>query len=218
MTLGSLRVRQDYLIAEGLLSPYANGTRDPPELAEWALARLRQLSAHEVGHTLGIAHNYYDSDAGRISVMDYPHPLVTLRPTAARSLQCLRRRDRRVGQDGHRLRLPALPRRRRRGRRARDDPGRGADAGPAVPRPTRTPTATRAPTWANGANRLRADPHDGGPATRAGSASARTPSGAARPLAIIEETLVPLFLHHRYQVEAAASAAWWTARRLRHAW
>ena len=44
-----------------------------------ALARLRQLSAHEVGHTLGFAHNYYDSSAGRISVMDYPHPLVTLR-------------------------------------------------------------------------------------------------------------------------------------------
>ena len=43
------------------------------------LARLRQLSAHEVGHTLGFGHNYYDSSAGRISVMDYPHPLETLK-------------------------------------------------------------------------------------------------------------------------------------------
>ena len=79
VTLGSLRVRQDYLIAEGLLSPYKAGTETPPELARWALARMRQLSAHEVGHTLGIGHNYYGSKAGRISVMDYPHPFVTLR-------------------------------------------------------------------------------------------------------------------------------------------
>ncbi len=80
VTLGSLRVRQDYLIAEGLLSPYATGNETPLELAQMALARLRQLSAHEVGHTLGFGHNYYNSKAGRISVMDYPHPLVTLRP------------------------------------------------------------------------------------------------------------------------------------------
>ncbi len=78
VTLGSLRIRQDYMIAEGLLAPYENGDETPPELAEWALARIRQLSAHEVGHTLGLGHNYYNSEAGRISVMDYPHPLVTL--------------------------------------------------------------------------------------------------------------------------------------------
>jgi hypothetical protein len=78
VTLGSLRVRQDYMLAEGLLSPYQEGTETPPELAEWALARIRQLSAHEVGHTLGFGHNYYDSEMGRISVMDYPHPWVTL--------------------------------------------------------------------------------------------------------------------------------------------
>jgi hypothetical protein len=80
VTLGSLRVRQDYMIAEGLLSPYLTGTETPPALAATALARLRQLSAHEVGHTLGLNHNYYDSTLGRISVEDYPHPLVTLRP------------------------------------------------------------------------------------------------------------------------------------------
>ena len=67
------------MIAEGLLSPYKTGTEAPPELNETALARIRQLSAHEVGHTLGLGHNYYDSTAGRISVMDYPHPLVTLK-------------------------------------------------------------------------------------------------------------------------------------------
>ncbi|HIF23214.1 MAG TPA: hypothetical protein EYQ27_15250 [Gemmatimonadetes bacterium] len=61
-----------------MLAPYENGDETPPELAEWALARIRQLGAHEVGHTLGLGHNYYNSEAGRISVMDYPHPLVTL--------------------------------------------------------------------------------------------------------------------------------------------
>ena len=63
VTLGSLRVRQDYLIAEGLLAPYDD---DPQidRLKALALARIRQLSAHEVGHTLGLRHNFqgsYDS-------------------------------------------------------------------------------------------------------------------------------------------------------------
>ena len=64
MTLGSLRDRQDYMIFEGLLSPYETGTEKPSMLYETALARIRQLSAHEVGHTLGLGHNYYDSTQG----------------------------------------------------------------------------------------------------------------------------------------------------------
>lgn len=76
VTLGSLRVRQDYLIAQGLLVPYENGTRAAPEMEAMALARLRQLSAHEVGHTLGLAHNFAASVDGRASVMDYPHPFI----------------------------------------------------------------------------------------------------------------------------------------------
>ncbi|HTF21710.1 MAG TPA: DUF5117 domain-containing protein, partial [Chryseolinea sp.] len=77
VTLGSLRVRQDFLIAEGLLSPYAD-SQVSPEMQQMALARLRQLSAHEVGHTLGLAHAYSASAEHNASVMDYPHPFVTI--------------------------------------------------------------------------------------------------------------------------------------------
>jgi hypothetical protein len=78
VTLGSLRVRQDYLIAEGLLAPYEKGTPVSTKMQEMALARLRQLSAHEVGHTLGLEHNYSSSTVNRSSVMDYPPPVAKL--------------------------------------------------------------------------------------------------------------------------------------------
>ncbi len=78
VTLGSLRVRQDYLIAEGLLAPHEAGKPLSPRMQELALARLRQLAAHEVGHTLGLMHNYAASTVQRSSVMDYPPPVATL--------------------------------------------------------------------------------------------------------------------------------------------
>ena len=80
VTLGSLRVRQDYLIAQGLLAPFEKGlpvdTASP--MMRMAVHRLRHLAAHEVGHTLGLLHNYIASSQGRASVMDYPHPLIKL--------------------------------------------------------------------------------------------------------------------------------------------
>ncbi len=78
VSLGSLRIRQDYLIATGLLQPYEEGKEPNPEMLEMALARLRQLSAHEVGHTLGLFHNFAASVNDRSSVMDYPHPYIQL--------------------------------------------------------------------------------------------------------------------------------------------
>jgi hypothetical protein len=79
VTLGSLRVRQDFLIAEGLVADYQEGKPVDPSMLEMALARIRQLSAHEVGHTLGLQHNYIASANNRASVMDYPHPFVGIR-------------------------------------------------------------------------------------------------------------------------------------------
>jgi len=78
VSLGSLRVRQDFMIAQGILSPYENSKEDHTPMKEMALARLRQLSAHEVGHTIGLAHNFAASTNDRASVMDYPHPYITL--------------------------------------------------------------------------------------------------------------------------------------------
>lgn len=87
VTLGSLRVRQDYMIAEGLLAGYESGKPLNPQMKEMALARLRQLSAHEVGHTLGLSHNYVASAANRASVMDYPHPWIDLPASGAPDLK-----------------------------------------------------------------------------------------------------------------------------------
>ncbi len=86
VTLGSLRPRQDYLIAEALLSPYVEGGPLPSEtdpgrnpMLAMVLGRIRQLAAHETGHTLGLAHNFAASAYSQsASVMDYPHPLIEI--------------------------------------------------------------------------------------------------------------------------------------------
>ncbi|WP_298781542.1 zinc-dependent metalloprotease [uncultured Polaribacter sp.] len=79
VSLGSLRIRQDFLIAQALQAPYKNNLVDDDFALQMALARIRQLSAHEIGHTLGFAHNFAASTNGRTSVMDYPHPKFTLK-------------------------------------------------------------------------------------------------------------------------------------------
>lgn len=80
VTLGSLRVRQDFLIATGFTAPYEENEDNVDTSKELMLAldRIKQLSAHEVGHTIGIAHNFAASENNRASVMDYPHPLILL--------------------------------------------------------------------------------------------------------------------------------------------
>ncbi|MEP2237280.1 MAG: zinc-dependent metalloprotease, partial [Maribacter sp.] len=79
VSLGSLRIRQDFLIAQALMNkPFAERDDNYQPMLEMAIARIRQLSAHEIGHTLGFAHNYAASTTGKASVMDYPHPQFNL--------------------------------------------------------------------------------------------------------------------------------------------
>ncbi|MCM4159005.1 zinc-dependent metalloprotease [Antarcticibacterium flavum] len=80
VSLGSLRIRQDLMIAQALLDkPFAERDDNYNEMMDLAIARIRQLSAHEVGHTLGFTHNFAASTNNNSSVMDYPHPMINLK-------------------------------------------------------------------------------------------------------------------------------------------
>jgi hypothetical protein len=80
VSLGSLRIRQDFMIAQALMNtPFAKRDDNYKPMLEMALARIRQLSAHEVGHTIGFAHNFAASTNNRASVMDYPHPQISVK-------------------------------------------------------------------------------------------------------------------------------------------
>jgi Met-zincin/Domain of unknown function (DUF5117) len=216
VTLGSLRGRQDYLIAEALLSPYVAGSKitaeNDPMLA-MALARTRQLSAHETGHTLGLAHNFAASafahaPSESVSVMDYPHPWVTLDKNGMPDLSSayavnIGLWDKVAINYGYRQFLDG----------AKEGAGLDAILRDATKsglvyitdEDARPPGGAHpfAHLWDNGADaadeltrimRIRA------------AALARFGENAIRagaPLADLEDTLVPLYLMHRYQTEAA---------------
>jgi len=79
ITLGSLRIRQDYRIFQSLLGDFSPEGNNAGVLREAALLRIRQLACHEAGHALGLVHNYAASGTGRASVMDYPFPRIQIR-------------------------------------------------------------------------------------------------------------------------------------------
>lgn len=210
VSLGSLRDRQDFLIAEGLLAPYGKDKSQVAKImGQIVLARLRQLAAHEVGHTLGLQHNFAASTTNRASVMDYPAPLVKLgadglpdisnayakgigewdKVTIAYGYQ-----DFPAGTDEQSALDKILSDAFQRGLVYLTD----QDARPA------SASSSVAHLWDNGANvidelgnvmKVRA-----AALNRFGENNIR--EGA--PMATLEDVLVPLYLYHRYQVEAVA--------------
>lgn len=207
VSLGSLRVRQDYLIAEGLLSPYSDRSV-PDDMLEMSLARIRQLSAHEVGHTLGIGHNFAASTQDRASVMDYPFPLIKLDGNGALDLSAAY--DDKIGAWDKRVILYAY----------QDFPD-GVDENLERRRILEETVASfkyvanedaNAPgtahpdgnLWDNGADPVAELRHLMRVRAVALQNFSERNIRLGRPLATLEEALVPVYLLHRYQITAAS--------------
>jgi hypothetical protein len=209
VSLGSLRVRQDYLIAEGLVADYEAGKPVSPAMLEMSLARLRQLAAHEVGHTLGLLHNFLASTENRASVMDYPHPLVKLGRNGEIDLSdayavgigewdkvsiAWGYSDFPPGTDEPKALDNIIAQARQRGLLFLTD----QDA---------RPLGSAHPSthlWDNGANVV--DELDNVIRIRAKALARFGEKNIApgQPMAMLEEVLVPMYLFHRYQTEAVS--------------
>jgi len=213
VTLGSRRVRQDYLLAEGLLAPYEGEhedgfTEENDPMLDMALARIRQLSAHEVGHTLGLAHNFAASVTDRASVMDYPAPLarvegdsITLDDAYATGVEAW---DKVAIEYAYAEPEADTSERAMLDRILEDARERGLlyvtdlDARPSGA------AHPKGNLWDNGSDIISSLEREMAvrevALDRFGEAVVKT----GEPLALMEEVLVPLYLRHRYQVEATA--------------
>jgi len=208
VSLGSLRVRQDRLLFQGLAGADKLGSGEADDPVEIALARIRQLSAHEVGHTLGLTHNFAASTYGRESVMDYPAPLVGIDDNGeldfsqaygvgvgAWDLQTIRR--------AYAQFPPGADEAAELERIVREGLDRGlvflsdADARPAG---AAHPLAN---LWDNGADPVEALAHTLKVRQIALEHFDESVVPEGTPLAELEAALVPLYLHHRYQLLAA---------------
>lgn len=209
VTLGSLRVRQDFLIAQGLVAKYEEGKAVSDEMMSLSLARLRQLSAHEIGHTLGLPHNYIASTVDRASVMDYPHPQVDIKNDGTLDLSNAYAAG--IGA-WDKIAINYAYREFPKGSNEKDSlnkivteslkVGQGfltdQDARPAGSAHSKThlwdggQDAVNELDWVMKVRKI----------ALANFSEKKIPVGM--PLATLQEVLVPLYLFHRYQVEAAA--------------
>lgn len=208
VSLGSLRDRQDFLIAEGLLAPYEKGKPLSPKLIEMVLARLRQLSAHEVGHTIGLQHNYAASPVSRASVMDYPAPYAKLGADGVPDLseayaKGIGEWDKVAVAYGYQDFPSGTDEKAALDRILSEAFGRGLMY--LTDQDARPPGAASsvAHLWDNGRNAI--DELNSVMKVRA-AALRRFGENNIRegaPMATIEDVLVPIYMYHRYQVEAA---------------
>jgi hypothetical protein len=202
-------VRQDYLIAEGLLAPYEKGKPLSSKMMDMALARLRQLAAHEVGHTLGLMHNYSASTVNRSSVMDYPPPLVKLGADGVPDLSDayavgIGEWDKVSIKWGYSDFAPGADEHAALNKILLDAFGRGLRY--LTDQDARPPgsSSSVAHLWDSGSNAVdelnRIMQVRAAALKRFGENNIR--EGA--PLATLEDVLVPIYMYHRYQVEAAS--------------
>jgi hypothetical protein len=211
VNLDALRIRQVFLIAQGLLDPFGNDPSALKKANEMALARIRQLAAHETGHTLGLMHNFAASIVNRSSVMDYPPPLVTVSgdgaPDVSNAYAVGIGAWDRVAIDYGYQDFPVGTNEKQSLNKILDDAfSHGqlylSDA-EARPLGSASPVAH---LWDVGSNDL--DGLKQVMAVRAAAlkrfSEAVIPEGA--PMATLEDVLVPIYLYHRYQVTAVAKS------------
>ena len=207
VTLGSLRVRQDYLIAQGLLAPFENGVPAEDKMLKMALERLAQLSAHEVGHTIGLQHNYAASVNNRASVMDYPSPYVTLNSNGQISLEKAYAKgigdwDKIAINYGYREFAPTTNEASQLNNILTDASAKGYQF--ISDRDARSPAGIHpsAHLWDNAANPV--DELNNVMKVRANALQnfGINTIKKGTPMAFLEDVLVPVYLYHRYQLEA----------------
>ena len=210
VALGSQRVRQDYLIALGLVGEYTGNPDDSAVLKKMALARIRQLSCHEVGHTLGVGHNYASSVNDRASVMDYPHPRVKIRADGSLDLSdayavgigewdkvCVAYGYQHFPEDvDEKKELNAIL------DRAFSDGLLYLTNQDAAPAGGAHPLSN---DWDNGMDPINELEHKLKIRRIALNRFSESKVRRGESLATLEEVLVPVYLFHRYQIEAAAS-------------
>ena len=208
VSLGSLRVRQDYLIATGLLAPFENGMPVDNKMLKMALDRLKQLSAHEIGHTLGLMHNYAASVSDRASVMDYPHPAVSL--NAAGEVDLSNAYDNKIGEwdkvaisFGYSDFPSGTNESTALNKILSDAEKKGLQF--IADRDARAPGGLhpQAHLWDNGNDAVTELKNVMKIRNKALSDFGEKNIRTGMPMAMLEDVLVPVYFYHRYQVEAA---------------